>query len=123
MACFRIVTEKDIEQLRASKSSQQRGETKGWQTVPSDPRYEEKIVRYATGRITRMTRPTGRQYTDDYPHTTEFYNPDGSKKYHKNDPRLDAHYSESEDSERQYVHRNRGAILDDLGIKIRKIKK
>lgn len=49
MACFRIATEKDIQQLRAARNTQQRGETKGWQTVPDDPRYEEKIVQYKSG--------------------------------------------------------------------------
>lgn len=108
MGCFRIVTNQDIQQLREGRVNT------GWKSVPSDSRYEEKLVRYPNGKITRMTRLSGQ--TTNYPHTTEFYNPDGSKKHFDNDPRWDSHHSRSKKSTRYGTHRTGGSILDDLGI-------
>lgn len=118
MGCFLTVTEKDIEQFKRSKRVVQ---DTGWKTVPSDRRYEERIVKYKSGRTTRMTRVSGQPVDEKgYPHTTEFYAADGKKDHYNESPLWDGHFSQSEKGPRQGRHRTAQSILDDLGISIKR---
>ena len=109
MGCFRIVTEKDVQQLRQAKRIVH---DSGWKPVPSDRRYEEKIVKYRSGWTTRMAR-LEKQATN-YPHTTSFYNPDGKKEHFNDNPMWDSHHSSSKNSTRYGTHKTAQSILDDL---------
>lgn len=94
-----------------------------WRPVPSDKRYEEKIVLYKSGRITRMTRLADQPEPQEYPHYTEFYDERGSKDHWHDDPRWDAHHSASKnDREREGFHKTGQAILDDLDQALRDMK-
>lgn len=125
MGCFLTVSKKDIEQLRQSKRIVR---DTGWKTVPSDRRYEERVILYRSGRITRMTRVVGQPVDKEgYPHNTEFYASDGKKdhysdgkKDHSNDsPLWDGHFSQSKDGPRHGTHKTVQALLDDLGISLK----
>lgn len=85
----------------------------GWEPVRGDSRYEEKIVDRGGGHYTRMTRRAGQ--TSEYPHTTEFYTPDGKRHFDDN-PMYDSHYSTGPGKQGEHygTHKTAGAILDDL---------
>ena len=136
MGCIRIVTENNIEQLRRSKRIVLETD---WKKVPSDSRYEEKIVKYRSGRTTRMTRL--QRQTTNYPHNTEFYNKDGKKepfyehfdkagnRVNINHPEAppgktqwNSHYSQSNDAIRRGSHKTAQAILDDLDEAIKSVR-
>ena len=97
MGCSNFVTSQNIAQILAS-----------WNPVPADKRYEEKIVQYSSGRITRMTRLAGQ--TTGYPHYTEYYNSSGDKETSR------THYSTAKGEEGKHTdaHKTAQAILDDL---------
>ena len=120
MGCIRIVTPQNMGQLRRARD--------GWKPVPSDSRYEEKIVHYPkSGRTTRMTRPAGQSTNKeypDYPHYTESYNADGSKKHWDDDPRWDSHYSTGpgKKGDHKPTHKTAQATLDDLDEALRSIR-
>jgi len=118
MGCFLTVTEKDIEQFKRSKRVVQ---DTGWKAVPSDRRYEERIIKYRSGRTTRMARVSGQPVDEKgYPHTTEFYAADGKKDHYNESPLWDGHFSQSEKGPRHGTHRTAQSILDDLGISIKR---
>lgn len=124
MGCSNFVSSYDYHQLFVSRGPDPRysRENATWKPVPSDPRYEEKLVQnQVDGRITRMTRPIGPNYTSDYPHFTETYDEFGEKNLfypdlnNKQEPTLyDAHYSPSKHSNRTGFHKTAQSIIDDL---------
>ncbi|CAG0940094.1 hypothetical protein BROC_00901 [Candidatus Brocadiaceae bacterium] len=86
-----------------------------WHPVPSDRRYVEKIVKYKSGRTTRMTRLS--EQNTEYPHYTEFYGADGKEVSR-------THYSTAHgrDGEHPDAHKTAQSILDDLDEAIRSLR-
>jgi len=100
MGCGNYVSGKNMAQMRAA-----------WTPVPSDKRYEEKVVQYASGRITRMTAIAGQPRDKlGYPHYTEFYDSTGAKETSR------THYSTARGSRGSHTaaHRTGPSVIDDL---------
>jgi hypothetical protein len=97
MGCGNYVSGKNMAQMSAA-----------WTPVPSDKRYEEKVVQYTSGRITRMTRVAGQ--TTEYPHHTEYYSSTGAKETSR------THYSTARGSRGSHTdaHRTGQSVIDDL---------
>jgi RHS repeat-associated protein len=100
--------------------------SRDWKPMPNDKRYEQKIVSYPNGNITKMTRPIGQEVNPqypDYPHFTEQYTP--SKTYFDGNPMYDSHYSTGPKNLGTHTptHLNSGALLDDLGITLPPLQK
>lgn len=127
MGCFLNITKRDLSQLQSTKNNSTGSSNKrvvqdtGWKPVTNDPRYEERIVHYRSGRITRMTREIGKPVDEKgYPHITEMYSASGAKENFNENPMFDGHFSPSKDGQRHGVHRTGQSILEDLGISIKK---
>lgn len=87
-----------------------------WKPVPADKRYEEKLVQYKSGRITRMTRLAGQ--TTNYPHYTQFYNASGQSEAER------THQSTDQGKKGQHItaHKTVDAIFADLDEAIRSLR-